>query len=163
MSTLSFISLLQRVWHYFRYIDIAYTLPSLFCGKIWAPGLEPSHKMTPALQKNSVLPHLPWQHPLLPYLQEISLEPPSCTLHTDDGGRLQVVIFIVDWSLVDLNLWDFLSGTKSAALPSQPLPGQPSCPSWTSSSYFSPLLWSAMQVSIFQCDSLRLPYCCKIL
>ena len=45
--------------------------------------------MTPALQKNS---HLPWQHPLLPYLQEISRETASCTLLTDDGGRLQVEI-----------------------------------------------------------------------
>ena len=29
-------------------------------------------------------------HPLLPYLKAISQEPPSCTLLTNDGGRLQV-------------------------------------------------------------------------
>ena len=99
-------------------------------------------------------------HPLLPHLKAISKEPPSCTLLTLDGGRVEVATHISPLAFVySLALfWAFSyfavvssvpihqPGVVPPPLSSQPLPRQPPRTSWTSSNYFHSLFRIAFKV-----------------
>ena len=103
-------------------------------------------------------------HPLLPYLKAISQEPPSCTLLTNDGGRLQVKSQTGTSCLTPLLFSSYhlplcpssqifsFAGPVAPPLRSQPLPGRPSCTSWTPACHITTMRWNSPKVWIFHLE-----------
>ena len=97
--------------------------------------------------------HLPGRmataHPLLPHLKAISEEPPSCTLITMDGSRLEVQLlmpnFFDQYACLNLHIFSkpfpfLLLGAVTSPFSTQPFPCHTSCTSWTHPSHLSSML-----------------------
>ena len=90
-------------------------------------------------------------HPFQSYLAAISLETPSCSLITNDGGRFQVFVPLLLLNYVSSShphvcIPLLISGAASSSLSSQPISCHTSGSSWKPPNFVTSLLRESSQV-----------------